>query len=162
MVTGEKTVEFLKKTRYWDQRLAHEDGSFREFDYVDFQLGYRKPLRRFRVPWVGMTIVTEHNQEWGNGARVALKGEDFYAISLGPVCSTNSSAGNACLATPNKKTRMEGLDSPTKGPKPGREVVTTLRWNQRGCRRGVQSRSTKGKHRGSALVARGVGLMHVW
>ena len=106
MVTGEKSVEFRKKTRYWDLRLTHEDGSFREFDYVLFQRGFCEPLRRFRVPWVGTTIVTEHTQEWSNGAKVAFTGEEFYAISLGPVCSTSSSAGNACVATPKQKTRM--------------------------------------------------------
>ena len=100
MVTGEKAVVFRKKTRYWDAILTHEDGRFREFDYVMFQLGYGgsgrscRCIPRFRVPWVDTTIVTEHKEEWRSGVKVAFTGEEFYAISLGPVCSTRSSAGS--------------------------------------------------------------------
>ena len=98
MVTGEKALVLRKKTRYWDAILTHEDGSFREFDYVMLQLGYSgsrlRCMPRFRVPWVDTTIVTDHKEEWRSGVKVAFTGEEFYAISLGPVCSTSSSAGN--------------------------------------------------------------------
>ena len=58
MVTGEKKVEFRRKTCHWDRRLTDEDGGFRQFDSVRFQCGYNHPLRKFTVPRLGMSIVT--------------------------------------------------------------------------------------------------------
>ena len=50
MVTGEKAVEFRKKTRYWDVRLTHEDGSFRDTRWVprwmqDLQKGQNRVVK---------------------------------------------------------------------------------------------------------------------
>ena len=121
MVTGEKFVEFRKKTSYWDKRLLDKHGKVRQFQYVEFQCGYRLPLRRFKAPFLGLCIVTEHAEQWSNGETVDFKGEPYYAIRLGPRMGEpyyyvpREEKATAGFATPGKSKRRGGLDSGTAG-----------------------------------------------
>ena len=126
MVSGEKTVEYRKKIPYWEQRLTDGHGQPKQFDYVEFQCGFTHPLPRFRAAYLGFSIVNEHQQEWSNRSRVDFKDTPTYAIRLGPVMGRPYLAPRkekkaAGPATPKKRKRSVGLDSPGTGKKSRRK-----------------------------------------
>ena len=126
MVTGEKKVEYRVKKRHWERQLIGEDGEVKKFDYVEFQCAFSHPLRRFRAGFVDVSIVNEHAQQWSNGAEVAFQDTPTYAIRLGPVMGMPYLAPRkeekaAGPATPKKRKRSAGLDSPGTGKKSRRK-----------------------------------------
>ena len=121
---GEKT--------HWDQILTDEHGKTRPFQYVEFQCGFKHPLRRFKARFLDMRIVDEHKQQWSNGASVDFKGKPYYAISLGPrigdwYCAPVKEKGTPCPVTPKKRKRSGGRDPPAKGRESGRGAEITLK-----------------------------------
>ena len=125
MVTGEKKVEYRVKKRHWERQLIGEDGEVKKFEYVEFQCAYSHPLRRFRAGFVDVSIVNEHAQQWSNGAEVAFQDTPTYANRLGPVMgcylAPRTEEKAAGPATPKKRKRSVGLDSPGTGKKSRRK-----------------------------------------
>ena len=59
MRSGEKTEEFRDNTAYWRSRLLDKStGRWRHFDYIEFSLGYHPTRPKFRVRFMGITLVS--------------------------------------------------------------------------------------------------------
>ena len=119
-------MEYREKKSHWERLMTDEDGQVKKFDYVEFQCAYSHPLRRFRAGFVDVSIVNEHAQQWSNGAEVAFQDTPTYAIRLGPVMGMPYLAPRkeekaAGPATPKKRKRSAGLDSPGTGKKSRRK-----------------------------------------
>ena len=53
IANGTKVEEYRDMSGHWISRLLEEDGSSREYDYVEFINGYAKNAPRLLVEWKG-------------------------------------------------------------------------------------------------------------
>jgi len=91
MISGEKTVEYRKNTRYWRRRLCNKDGTLKVFDAVEFALGYQKNRRKFSASLPGILVVDYVNKRYSNGLHVhhRFQKRGYFAILLGSINQPN-------------------------------------------------------------------------
>lgn len=90
MVTGEKTFELRKSSKWIMSRLVNKDGSDKEYDLVAFKNGYRKDSPCFYTEYKGFyewKDLTQH-QKFSNGLVVRITARDII-IKLGKVVEYN-------------------------------------------------------------------------
>ena len=92
IASGIKKEEYREITKYWTTRLVETEGNliddftFKEFDYVEFTLGYPSADNydariRFKLNSIRKDI---GRPEWG-----ADPGKEYYVISIGEKVSNN-------------------------------------------------------------------------
>jgi hypothetical protein len=74
---GTKTSEFRKYKEFWINRLTNPDGSFKHYDLILFQNGYRKDAPQMLVEFKGIKI----NKNMAG----FLRWEKEFEIALGKV-----------------------------------------------------------------------------
>ena len=78
IVSGEKIIEYREVKKYWETRLRHKNGKFKNFDTVHFRNGYGKNVPVCVVEFI--CTLLEH------GMRTDLKiNKAVFAIHLGVV-----------------------------------------------------------------------------
>ena len=88
MRSGEKTEEFRDNTAYWRSRMLDEStGRWRDFDYVEFSLGFHPTRQKFRARFVGITLVSTVHRKYSNGLHVdyPFKRRRYIKIRLGEI-----------------------------------------------------------------------------
>ncbi len=75
IAAGKKTKEYREIKPHWNSRLLYSDGSFKEFDVVQFRNGYRMDKPLMRVGWVS----TDYGKD--------DEGNQCFVISLGEILS---------------------------------------------------------------------------
>ena len=84
MKTGEKQIEYRRKSRWIESRLYNKNGTLREYDYVEFVNGYGKDKPRFTAEFKGFVVENYINATYSNGLHVCIY-EPTYCIQLGNV-----------------------------------------------------------------------------
>ena len=88
MRSGEKTEEFHDNTAYWRSRMLDEStGRWRDFDYVEFSLGFHPTRQKFRARFVDITLVSTVDRKYSNGLHVdfPFKRRRYIKIRLGEI-----------------------------------------------------------------------------
>ncbi len=74
---GEKSSEYREFKTYWIKRLMNDDGSFKQFDFVDFRNGYHKNAPEFRIEFLEIEIIKKKTGYF--------RTEKFFEIKLGKI-----------------------------------------------------------------------------
>lgn len=75
--SGEKTSEYREYKPYWIKRLQNTDGSFKQFDIIQFRNGYSKNAPIIMVEFLNIEIIKQ---------RISFfKKEKLFQISLGSI-----------------------------------------------------------------------------
>ncbi len=85
MKTGEKQIEYRRKSKWIESRLYNKNGTPREYDYIEFVNGYGKDKPRFKAEFKGFIVKNYINETYSNGLQVCLY-EPTYCIHLGKIC----------------------------------------------------------------------------
>ena len=88
MVTGEKTDEFRKFSKWIESRMFEKNGHWKRYDFVHFTWGYGKDRPYFIAKYFGATKVTNEVEcdkfIYSNGLKVQVCIGDFI-IHLGDI-----------------------------------------------------------------------------
>ncbi len=82
ILSNTKTAEYRKYTQYWKRRLLNKDGSFKNFDFVQFKNGYHKSAPIILVEFKSMKIV-KSKTNW------FIK-KKYFEIELGKMIKVNN------------------------------------------------------------------------
>ena len=88
MRTGEKTEEFRDNTAYWRRRMQDPStGGWRNFDHVEFSLGYHTDRQQFRAQFRGITIVNLIDRKYRRMLKLhyTFKRRGYIKVWLGDV-----------------------------------------------------------------------------
>lgn len=79
---GIKREEYRNMTNYWNKRLFYTNGEPKDFEYVEFTLGYPAKSDNSRRMRFKITSISKRcgKEEWG-----AEKGVCYYVIQLGDI-----------------------------------------------------------------------------
>lgn len=92
MVTGEKTIEYRKKTKWIESRIFDKGGMFRQYDFVKFVNGYGADKPYFVCKYKGSIMRFGGHVElikYSNGLSVEVWPGD-YEIHLGEIIETGN------------------------------------------------------------------------
>lgn len=84
MVTGEKTSEFRKPTKFIKDRLYNKDGSSKHYDYILINNGYGYHLPYFIAKYEGFGTGYNNQYTFSDGSTLSVLPED-YNIFLGEI-----------------------------------------------------------------------------
>jgi len=86
MVTGEKKVEYRKKSKWIESRLRYENGVQKKYDFVKFTNGYGKNRPYFIAEYKGYNSCWRcaGTATYSNGLKVDIDYSD-YVIYLGRI-----------------------------------------------------------------------------
>lgn len=85
MKTGEKDVEFRRKSKWIESRLFDKKGNIRNYTNVEFVNGYGATKPRFTTGFKDVILLEAgHTFSYSNGLTVNLT-EPTYMIRLGPI-----------------------------------------------------------------------------
>lgn len=85
MKTGEKDVEFRRKSKWIESRLFDKNGNIRRYTQVEFVNGYGSTKPRFTTEFKDVVLVEPGKTfSYSNGLTVHLT-EKTYMIILGPI-----------------------------------------------------------------------------
>jgi len=84
MVTGEKTTEFRKPTKFIKDRLFNKDGSSKHYDYILINNGYGYHLPYFISKYEGFGTGYNNQYTFSDGSNLTVLSED-YNIFLGEI-----------------------------------------------------------------------------
>jgi len=74
MISGEKSEEFRKQTDWVMSRLMNNNGTHKEYDFVEFVNGYSNKRPRFKCVYLGFDFArTDYTKEYSNGLKVDVK-----------------------------------------------------------------------------------------
>ena len=88
MRSGEKTEEFRDNTPYWRSRMLDAaTRRWRDFDWVEFSLGFHPTRQKFRARFLGITLVSAVDRKYSNGLHVdcPFKRRQYIMIHLGKI-----------------------------------------------------------------------------
>jgi hypothetical protein len=84
MVTGENTVEYREIKPWMKSRLFDKDGISRDYDFVEFTLGYGNPKPFFVCKFEGFKEVKKMRTKYSNGLEVNFD-DERWVIRLGEI-----------------------------------------------------------------------------
>ena len=84
MVTGEKTEEYRRKSKWIESRLFDKKGNLRHYDFVQFTNGYGKDSPRFLCQYKGFSLLENIHETFSNGLTLSIS-EPTYVIHLGNI-----------------------------------------------------------------------------
>ena len=88
MVTGEKSTEYRKFSKWIESRLIDKNGNPKEYDNVKFVNGYGYDRPYFLADYKGFEkelIGFNHNKPYSNGLKVGIVEKGDFKIFLGSV-----------------------------------------------------------------------------
>ncbi len=90
MVTGEKTEEFRKPSKWIESRLFDKNGHKKHYDLIVFTNGYGKQRPKFTCEFKGCQKITAGSAKitYSNGLNVTVEPND-YIIHLGEIIKTD-------------------------------------------------------------------------
>lgn len=85
MISGNKTEEFRKPSKWIKSRLFNKDGSEKNYDFIKFTNGYGNDKPYFIAQFDGVTIIKENQIiRYSSNLSVRIKTGD-YMILLGDI-----------------------------------------------------------------------------
>ena len=90
MVTGEKKIEYRKRSKWLLSRMYNKDGTQKDYDLVEFKNGYGKDKPYFIAEFKGWDAAYKpHTAIFTNGLRVDVEHGDIL-IHLGQIIETGN------------------------------------------------------------------------
>ncbi len=84
MVTGEKTEEYRRASKWIESRLFDKKGNPRGYEFVQFTNGYKKDSPKFICQYKGVSLVENVQETFSNGLTLDIN-EPTYVIQLGHI-----------------------------------------------------------------------------